>query len=231
VTLHEGRPWLVAVGEHQGVGRSGPSSAKAESLARWARDVFGVSDVGFTWSAQDLASPDHLPMVGQVGSDPRILMATGFGGWGYTNAAAAVGVLHSLVTGTDPGPWAPDWDPRRTGLPGSAPGLLAGGVDVAGYFVGDRIRSLSGSKGSTLAPGQSGVRREGDRTVARYRDHSGDLYEVDARCTHLGCLVRWNDEDLTWDCPCHGSRFSILGDVLEGPAHTPLERIPRTSSS
>jgi Rieske Fe-S protein len=103
--------------------------------------------------------------------------------------------------------------------------LVATGVGVAGSFVGDRMHALTGPKESTLAPGQSGVRREGDRTVARYRDRSGELYEVDARCTHLGCLVRWNDEDLAWDCPCHGSRFSILGDVLEGPAHSPLERI------
>ena len=230
VVLREGRPWLVAVGEHQLVGRGGPSSAMADNLARWVREVFDVQDVRFAWSAQDLHSADHLPMVGQVGGDPRILMATGFGGWGYTNAAAAADVIHSLVTGTAPSPWAADWDPRRTGLPGSLPGLVATGVEVAACFVGDRIRSLTGAKDSALEPGQSGVRREAERTVARYRDRAGDLHEVDARCTHLGCLVRWNDEDLSWDCPCHGSRFSPDGDVLEGPAHTPLERIPKPSS-
>jgi Rieske Fe-S protein len=99
------------------------------------------------------------------------------------------------------------------------------GVDVAGHFIGDRIRSLTVSKDAPLGPGESSVRREGERTIARYRDRNGDLHAVDARCTHLGCLVRWNDEDVSWDCPCHGSRFTISGDVLEGPAHTPLERI------
>jgi glycine/D-amino acid oxidase-like deaminating enzyme/nitrite reductase/ring-hydroxylating ferredoxin subunit len=225
VVLREGRPWLVAVGEHQHVGHGGSSSARADSLARWARAVFDLSDIGFAWSAQDLHSTDGLPMVGQVGNDPRVLMASGFGGWGYTNAAAAADVLHSLVTGTEPGPWAADWDPRRTGLPRSLPGLVATGVSVAGSFVGDRIRSLTGSKDTALEPGQSSVRREGERTVARYRDPAGDLHAVDAKCTHMGCLVRWNDEDMTWDCPCHGSRFSVSGEVLEGPAHTPLERI------
>jgi glycine/D-amino acid oxidase-like deaminating enzyme/nitrite reductase/ring-hydroxylating ferredoxin subunit len=223
VVLREGRRWLVAVGEHQRVGHGGSPSSKADSLARWARDVFGLREIGFTWSAQDLRTTDHLPMVGQVGSDPRVLMATGFGGWGYTNAAAAADVIHSLVAGTDPRAWAADWDPRRTGLPGSVPDLVASGVDVAGSFVGDRIRSLAGSTDGALGPGQSSVRREGKRTVARYCDSAGILHEVDAKCTHLGCLVRWNDEDLSWECPCHGSRFSIDGDVLEGPAHTALE--------
>jgi Rieske Fe-S protein len=40
------------------------------------------------------------------------------------------------------------------------------------------------------------------------------------------CQVRWNDTDVSWDCACHGSRFSVGGDVLEGPAHQPWERIP-----
>jgi nitrite reductase/ring-hydroxylating ferredoxin subunit len=230
VVRHEDRSWLIAVGEHQTTGRGGPPSAKAGSLARWARDVFGIREVGFAWSAQDLHSTDHLPMVGQVGGDPRVLMATGFGGWGYTNAAAAAHVLHSMITDGDPPAWSADWDPRRTGLPGSLPGLVASGADVAGCFIGDRIRSFNSPKDSGLLPGQSSVRREGSRTVARYRDPTGELHEVDARCTHLGCLVRWNDEEVTWDCPCHGSRFSISGEVLEGPAHTPLGSVrPRST--
>jgi Rieske Fe-S protein len=225
VVQREGQAWLIAVGEHHVVGRGGRTRTFAEGLAKWARDVFNVTEVGFAWSAQDLTSVDHLPMVGQVGSDPRILMASGFGGWGFTNAAAAADVLHAMVSRAQPSPWAADWDPRRTGLPGSLPGLVSSGAEVGGCFVGDRVRSLTGEGGSALAPGQAGVRRAGRRTIAGYRDHAGDLHEVDARCTHLGCLVRWNDADMSWDCPCHGSRFSISGDVIEGPAHTPLERI------
>jgi glycine/D-amino acid oxidase-like deaminating enzyme/nitrite reductase/ring-hydroxylating ferredoxin subunit len=230
VAMREGRPWLVAVGEHQVVGRGGSSRAMAANLAQWASDVFDVTDVAFAWSAQDLHSADHLPMVGQVGSDPRILMASGFGSWGYTNAAAAADMIHSMVIGADPGQLSHDWNPRRTGLPGSIPSLVESGAEVTACFVGDRIRSLTGTTGSDLEPGQSSVRRDGTRTIASYRDSAGDLHQVDARCTHLGCIVRWNDEAVSWDCPCHGSRFTPDGDVLEGPAHTPLERVPSSSS-
>jgi Rieske Fe-S protein len=56
-----------------------------------------------------------------------------------------------------------------------------------------------------------------------YRDESGGLHAVSLRCTHLGCLLRFNSAERSWDCPCHGSRFDVDGEVLEGPAVDPLE--------
>ena len=57
-----------------------------------------------------------------------------------------------------------------------------------------------------------------------YRDFDGELHAVSLRCTHLGCLVRFNSAERSWDCPCHGSRFAPDGTVLEGPAVEPLPR-------
>ncbi len=50
------------------------------------------------------------------------------------------------------------------------------------------------------------------------------LHAVSVRCTHPGCLVRFNGAEESWDCPCHGSRFDVDGAVLEGPTTAPLER-------
>ena len=58
--------------------------------------------------------------------------------------------------------------------------------------------------------------------VAALRDADGVLHAVSATCTHLGCTVRWNGAERSWDCPCHGSRFDIDGSVLTGPAVEPL---------
>lgn len=59
--------------------------------------------------------------------------------------------------------------------------------------------------------------------IAAFKDDSGLLHTRSPRCTHLGCTVDWNNADRTWDCPCHGSRFSYEGEVLNGPAKQPLE--------
>jgi Rieske Fe-S protein len=65
------------------------------------------------------------------------------------------------------------------------------------------------------------VRSGTDRTGV-YRDDDGGLHQVSMRCPHLGCLVRFNAAERSWDCPCHGSRFDVDGAVLEGPAVTGL---------
>ena len=57
-----------------------------------------------------------------------------------------------------------------------------------------------------------------------FRDESGKVHAVSAVCTHMGCIVGWNETDRTWDCPCHGSRFDLDGSVIEGPAVRDLER-------
>jgi Rieske Fe-S protein len=77
----------------------------------------------------------------------------------------------------------------------------------------------------SLAPGEAAVLRRGIAPVAAYRDTGGKLHELVAACTHLGCPVTWNDAETTWDCPCHGSRFGIEGDVLQGPATRPLRKL------
>jgi Rieske Fe-S protein len=73
-----------------------------------------------------------------------------------------------------------------------------------------------------IAPGSGALLRRGATKVACYRDEAGTVHERSAVCTHLYCIVHWNDGEKSWDCPCHGSRFSPYGDVLNGPAAAPL---------
>jgi Rieske Fe-S protein len=71
------------------------------------------------------------------------------------------------------------------------------------------------------------VLRQGVHKLAVYVDQDGEVHERNARCTHLGCVVAWNDAEKSWDCPCHGSRFDAFGRVLCGPAVRDLEDPPR----
>ncbi len=97
-------------------------------------------------------------------------------------------------------------------------------AQVAGHFVGDRLPSVTGGSVDTIAPGDGAVVRVGGHHCAVHRDTDGQLHAVDARCTHLGCLVAFNRAEEAWECPCHGSRFDPDGKILQGPATKPLQQ-------
>lgn len=63
------------------------------------------------------------------------------------------------------------------------------------------------------------------RKVGAYKDNKGEVYLVDTTCSHLGCELKWNDAEKSWDCPCHGSRFTYTGEVIQGPAVKNLQRL------
>ncbi len=73
-----------------------------------------------------------------------------------------------------------------------------------------------------LSPGRGGVFERNGESLAAWMDENGELHEMSARCTHLGCIVAWNPTERTFDCPCHGSRFGASGEVVNGPARRAL---------
>ena len=95
---------------------------------------------------------------------------------------------------------------------------------VGADFVGDRLRPAEAGSEDDIPPGEARELRDGLGRKGVYRDEAGGLHAGSLRCTHLGCLVRFNAAETSWDCPCHGSRFDVDGRVLEGPAVDPLER-------
>ena len=139
-----------------------------------------------------------------------------------TNGTIAAMLLADLVTGRE-NRWAATFDPNRAPL-SAAPKLAAFNLHAAGRFVGDRLAPAEASSAVEVATGEGRVVRDGLGKVGVYRDEDGGLHAVSLRCTHLGCLTKWNDAERSWDCPCHGSRFDPDGNVLAGPAVKPLER-------
>jgi nucleotide-binding universal stress UspA family protein len=110
------------------------------------------------------------------------------------------------------------------GLAG-AKALLLGSVPltVAEYAPTDVLiaRTIAQSL-EEIGKDDGGIVTSGDHRVAVYRDRKGTVHTLSARCTHMGCTVKWNPTDKTWDCPCHGSRFAPTGEVVSGPATDPL---------
>ncbi|MCD9141415.1 FAD-dependent oxidoreductase [Streptomyces albireticuli] len=222
----DGRRLVIVTGE-----KFTPGAADVEArfarLRRWAEERvpgFGDSTVHYRWAAQDNDSDDHVPYIGPAHPGTRhVHVATGFGGWGMTNGVLAGRLLAARITGGPRPDWTQLFDPRRLPPLRRTGALLKDQMEVAKHFVGDRLHTTHVDSVTDIAPGRGAVVRVDGRRCAVYREPSGEARAVSARCTHLGCLVHFNDAERTWDCPCHGSRFATDGSVLHGPAVHPLE--------
>jgi Rieske Fe-S protein len=204
------------------VGQDPDTRQRYAALEDWARANFPVRSVDYRWSAQDYVPVDHVPFVGPVspGRD-RVLVATGFKKWGMSNGSAAGILLADRIAGRD-NAWAAFFDTNRVNPKQSAKELVKENANVVKRFIGDRLRTETRSV-ADLEPGQAAVLVEGSERVAVYRDDAGTVHAVSPVCTHMGCTVTWNTAETTWDCPCHGSRFTCDGQVIQGPAVKDLE--------
>jgi glycine/D-amino acid oxidase-like deaminating enzyme/nitrite reductase/ring-hydroxylating ferredoxin subunit len=214
--------FLVIGGEGHKTGHDHDTEVRYRTLESWAREHFDVQSVEYRWSAQDFRTLDGVPYVGPItGRNDRVLVATGFRKWGMTNGTAASMILAGTVLGDVP-PWAPVFDSTRANPRQSAASFVKAQADVAARFIGDRL-TRPPQRPDDLGPGEGAVLKIGGERLAVSRSDDGELDFLSPVCTHLGCIVRWNSGERSWDCPCHGSRFDRDGHVLEGPATRALE--------
>ena len=219
ISAHEDK--LILAGQSHPTGK--PVVEPFRRLEDFARKHWQVEEITHRWSAQDPTSYDHLPMIGSyTPGNTTLFTATGYMKWGLTSGTFAAALLADLVTGK-PNDLAERFSPHRVSLK-SLPTLMKKNAEVALEMVGDRVLPADATSSENLPRGQAHVVRDGLGKMGVYRDDDGDLHAVSMRCTHLGCLVRFNAAERSWDCPCHGSRFDVDGEVLEGPATRPLPR-------
>lgn len=223
--LTSGGPMLIVGGEGHSMLDHVSSAQHYQALEALARDTFGV-DVAHRWSAFDYVTTDLLPYIGRLSTNSRRrYVATGFRKWGMTTSMLAAMIISDQISGTT-NPYASTFDSTRM-MPAVSRDLISNTAHVATHWVGDRVMAATRSLGSNPEPAAGEGRIENRRgvTVAVARDDDGRVHTLKAACTHLGCIVAFNDAEHTWDCPCHGSRFTIDGQVLDGPAVKPLEPV------
>jgi glycine/D-amino acid oxidase-like deaminating enzyme/nitrite reductase/ring-hydroxylating ferredoxin subunit len=221
---------LILGGESHKVGQSGEDTAeRVARLEAWARERFDVVEIAYRWSTQDNMPVDGVPYVGRLMPGAKsIWVATGFMKWGLTNGTAAAEILVDLIAGRT-NPWASLFDSNRFKPGAAATEFVKENANVGWRFMRDKLSSGDAGSAEELHPGQAGLVGRGPNKTAAYRDEDGTLYELSANCTHMGCTVKWNTAERSWDCPCHGSRFHYDGTVLQGPALKGLS--PKTSGS
>ena len=217
-----GRMILIGGNGHK-LGLDSPTAKHYAALEEFGRTWWGVQSYPYRWSAHDYVSVDKVPFVGRFTRlSDHAYVATGFGKWGLTNGIAAAHIISDQIRGRV-NKWAPFFDAKRVNLTQLKDAVFEN-AQVAGRWVLDRVPDMPGAD-PELGPGEGTVTSSGLQKVALYRDDRGALHRLSARCTHLGCIVRWNDGDRTWDCPCHGSRFTAEGKVMNGPAIEDLDRL------
>ena len=217
---------VIAGGESHKVGQA-DEAERVQELEAWARARFDVRSIEYRWSTQDNMPVDSLPYVGRLLPFQRnIWVATGFMKWGLTNGTAAGMILSDLIAGRE-NPWAGLFDATRIKPLASAGEFVKENVNVGKHFVGDHLSPPDARSTAEIEPGEGRLVRDGAKKVAAYRHDDGTLHVVSAICTHLGCQVKWNGAERSWDCPCHGSRYHWDGSVLQGPAVKGLEPRPQ----
>jgi glycine/D-amino acid oxidase-like deaminating enzyme/nitrite reductase/ring-hydroxylating ferredoxin subunit len=216
---------LIVGGEDHKTGQKEDLAGPFGRLEHWTRERYTMAgSVRVRWSGQVMEPYDKLALIGRNpgDEDKGVYIITGDSGNGMTHGTLGAQLLADLILGR-PNPWESLYNPARKSLRGGTE-FLRENVNVAvqyrEYLARGDVRSTD-----EIRNGQGAVLREGLKLLAVFKDKDGILHKRSAVCPHLGCIVKWNDVEATWDCPCHGSRFTALGEVVNGPALSSLEKV------
>lgn len=210
---------LIVGGEDHKTGQADDGEERFERLERWTRERFPVEPEPpqFRWSGQVMETIDGLAFIGRNPLDKdNVFVATGDSGMGMTHGTIAGILLSELILGSDH-PWRALYEPSRKPLK-AAKSFLRENLNTAAEY-GAWLTGGDVSDEEHIVPGTGAVVRSGLQKVAVYRDENGEVTRLSAVCPHLNGIVAWNAVEHSWDCPCHGSRFQVDGQVIHGPAN------------
>jgi glycine/D-amino acid oxidase-like deaminating enzyme/nitrite reductase/ring-hydroxylating ferredoxin subunit len=223
VARHDDREVLIVGGEDHRVGQGDPE-IHWPRLEAWARERFPAAGPAVaTWSGQVQEPVDGLAYIGALPGHEHVFVVTGDSGNGLTHGAIA-GLLLPALIHNRPHPYAHLYRPNRTRLHGLMTFVNEAAKSNTGYA--DWMRGGDVESLDDIPRGHGATIRRGFHVIAAYKDLEGQCHLKNARCTHLSGVVRWNEVEKSWDCPCHGSRFDAYGRVMNGPAPVDLDDAP-----
>lgn len=223
----EANDLLIVGGEDHKTGQGDDENITGEEryikLIEWAKQKFpAITETIFKWSGQVMEPVDGLAYLGRNPGDENIYIITGDSGNGMTHGTLGGMIVSDLILGKK-NEWEQLYDPARITLKTTGEFLNEVGNMIAQY--GDWISSGDIKEANELKPTEGAIITSGFKKVAAYRDEQNQLHAFTAVCPHLGCILQWNNDEKSFDCPCHGSRFTKEGVVINGPALTDLKRL------
>lgn len=191
-------------------------------LEKEAKKWYPSCEVLYRWNTRDCISLDKIPYIGTYSSSmPNVFVGTGFKKWGMTLSNVAANVIVDSICGKN-NKFSYLFTPSRLKLIKNRDEMKNVLVQSTNSLVLDKFKRANLSF-DEIENNSGSIIEIGNEKVGIYKDPDGKLYAVKPICTHLGCLLSWNDIDKTWDCPCHGSRFDFAGKNLYDPAFKNLD--------
>ena len=224
-TMRDGdRLYLNVGGEGHKPGRVDDEPRRYDALEEFLhRHWPQAGDVEYRWSTMDYLPLDRMPYIGRLRrTSKHVFTGTGFQKWGMTNGTVAAMILLDRITGRE-NAWAAVFESKRWHPRASTAKFVKENASVGARFVVDRLRRARGPSADELRPGEGAIVRVRGRKTAVYRDDAGVLHASSPVCQHLYCIVDWNPAERSWDCPCHGSRYTGEGTVIQGPTTRDLK--------
>lgn len=206
---------LLGGGSH----RTGKNEAggKYEELRHVAKELYPNAKEKYHWSAQDCIPIDEIPYIGQYSTEtPNVYVATGYKKWGMTSSMVAAMILSDMISGNK-NDFAEIFSPTRFDMSASSKNLTQDVIETTKNFIAQKIH-IPREQVEKVETGHGGIVEYNGEKVGVYKDNDGNIFTVTTKCPHLGCELQWNPDELSWDCPCHGSRFDYKGNWIESPA-------------
>lgn len=214
----DGQDYLIAGGEDHKTGHEENTDKCFGNLEDYLQENFEVEEIAYKWSSQYFEPADGLPYIGILpGYKEHVYVATGYGGNGMMHSHIAADILSDLITGKS-NEFAKLFSPSRIKPIAGFSNVVKESADVTLNLIKSILPSEKIGTLDEIANEEARVIKYDGNTIAAYRDADGRLYILSPTCTHLGCTVAWNEAEKSWDCPCHGARYSYSGWVLTGPA-------------
>lgn len=219
---YKGKKLLLLGGADHKTGNYVDYSMSYGVLENKAKELYPNCDIVFRWNTRDCITLDKIPYVGYYSNIwNNVFVGTGFNKWGMTSSNVAANIVTSIICNTNY-PYSYIFNSTRLNP-------VKNGVELKN-IVSQSFKSLvlnkiksSDYNFDSIAKNSGSIIEINGSKVGIYKDNDNNLFAVNPVCTHLGCLLSWNDVDKTWDCPCHGSRFDFNGKNIYDPAFKNLE--------
>jgi glycine/D-amino acid oxidase-like deaminating enzyme/nitrite reductase/ring-hydroxylating ferredoxin subunit len=221
----DGVQYIIAGGFDHKSGHEPNTEKPFLELEAYLRSIYDIASIDYCWSSQYFNAADGLPYIGHLpGANDGVYVGTGYGGNGMTLGSLAGKMLSDAVLGNE-NPYADLLSPARIKPIAGFLDFVKENADVVSQFIGKRFAYEKISTLSELAAGEATLADWEGKKVGLYKDEQGKVHAVDPVCPHAKCIVGWNVAERSWDCPCHGARYTPQGEMITGPARkglTPL---------